>query len=78
MKRLIVVAVICTVFFLALHGPASAMAEVCPATLHYRLVPQPLPSATFGFELRAEGTGASIAFDHHDPAMVSWLNDRAE
>ena len=23
-------------------------------------------------------TGASVAFDHHDPAMVSWLNGRAE
>ncbi|MCR6688617.1 aldo/keto reductase [Cellulomonas sp.] len=22
-------------------------------------------------------TGASVAFDHHDPAMVSWLNGRA-
>jgi|GEM_PF-3848275 len=54
-NRLTVAGVICAVFFLALHRPASAMAEVCPTTLHYRLVPQPLPSATFGFELRADG-----------------------
>ncbi len=67
MKRLTVAGVICAAFFLALHCPASAMTEVCPATLHYRLVPQPLPSATFGFELRADGprtvTAAQALFD---------------
>lgn len=39
----------------------------------------------FGFELSDEEmaqiatleTGASVAFDHHDPEMVSWLNGRA-
>lgn len=40
----------------------------------------------FDFELNDEqmdqivtlDTGASLFFDHRDPAMVSWLNDRAE
>lgn len=29
-------------------------------------------------EINALDTGVSVAFDHHDPAMVSWLNSRAE
>jgi 2,5-diketo-D-gluconate reductase A len=29
-------------------------------------------------EIAKLDTGVSVAFDHHDPAMVSWLNDRAE
>ena len=29
-------------------------------------------------EINALDTGVSVAFDHHDPAMVSWLNGRAE
>lgn len=40
----------------------------------------------FGFELTADDmsriatldTGASVFFDHRDPAMVSWLNGRRE
>jgi 2,5-diketo-D-gluconate reductase A len=39
----------------------------------------------FGFELTDDemsqiaslDTGASVAFDHRDPQMVSWLNSRA-
>lgn len=29
-------------------------------------------------KINALDTGVSVAFDHHDPAMVSWLNSRAE
>src|SRR4051812_1683892 len=29
-------------------------------------------------QIIALDTGASVAFDHHDPKMVSWLNGRAE
>ena len=40
----------------------------------------------FDFDLTAEqmariaalDTGASLFFDHRDPAMVTWLNSRAE
>lgn len=24
------------------------------------------------------GTGVSLSFDHRDPAMVKWLNERSE
>lgn len=38
MKRVIVIALICAAFFLALHRPASAMVEFCPADLSYERV----------------------------------------
>jgi 2,5-diketo-D-gluconate reductase A len=29
-------------------------------------------------EITTLDTGVSVAFDHHEPTMVSWLNSRAE
>lgn len=71
MKRVIVTAFIVASFFLALHRPASALAEFCPATLNYaRVGPDSAkdePGDLFGFNLSALGTrtitSATLAFD---------------
>lgn len=71
MKRVIVVALIGAALFLSVHRAASAMAEFCPATLHYERVgaqsAKDEPGDLYGFNLSALGprtiTAATLAFD---------------
>jgi TonB family protein len=71
MKRVLIAALIVAAFFLALHRPASAMAEFCPATLNYQRVgpdtAKDQPGDLYGFNLSALGprtiSSAVLAFD---------------
>jgi 2,5-diketo-D-gluconate reductase A len=77
----------------AAHGKSVAQV-VCAGSRSARLSPSRSPSGRNGCgrtspystsrsptqmaRIAALDTGASLFFDHRDPAMVSWLNGRAD
>jgi TonB family protein len=70
MNRVIVTALIAAAFFLALHRPAFAITEFCPADLTYKAVGAdegtPKNAQLYGFDLSAltaRKIAASLAFD---------------
>jgi TonB family protein len=71
MKRVLITALICAVFFVCAHRPASATVEFCPATLQIQPVGQnnsktDRPAQLYGFNLYAHSPRsvvASVAFD---------------
>jgi hypothetical protein len=61
MKRVFIAAVSCAALLACAHRPASAMVELCPATLNFGHVGTAMPASLYGFDLTALGPRSIVS-----------------